>query len=139
MPFAEGGGGVAVLPEDFRQAGGIVGDHAGVAGEPGAHFNDDAGTDAMVVAAGEQGGTGGRTEGSGMEGIETQPMAGKSVHSGGGYSPAKGAGMTEADVIQDDDQNIWGARRGLDLLRKIGFGIPQRCPDFAFKSRFGNR
>ena len=58
VPLAERGGGIAVLAEDFRQGGGGVRDDAGVAGKAGAHLDDDAGADAVVVASGEQGGAG---------------------------------------------------------------------------------
>ena len=55
------------------------------------------------------------------------------------HGPAKGAGMTEAHIIQDDDQDVGGAGRGLDLLGKISLGILDGHADFALERLGRNR
>ena len=126
VPFAEGRGVVAVLLEHLGDGGGRLGDDAGVAVEGDRTLGDRAGTDAGVVAPGKQRGTGRRADRGGVKRIVAQALVGELAQGWGVHLPAEGVGDSEADVIDQHDQDV-GCVSGQagGFLRPLHFRILQ--------------
>ena len=129
VPFAEGRGLVAVIVQDLGDGGGGLGDGAGVAVPVHGAFGDGAGTDPLVIAPGQQRRPGGRADRGGVEGVVadafvTQPGEGRGVN-----FAAKGPGLAEAHVVQQDDEDVGGACGQLvGFLAPLVFGFLQGRP-----------
>lgn len=71
-----------------------------------------------------------------MELVITQPFLREPVERGSRHRAAEGAGVAEADVIQNDDQHIRRAFRCLNRLREIGLRFLVSLADDALKGGF---
>ncbi len=80
----------------------------------------------MVVAAGQQGGAGGRAQGSGVKAIVLEAALGQALEGGRLTGSAKGTRRAKANVIKQDNQHIGRAFRGAQLgnRRKAGLRVP---------------
>ena len=106
MPLAEGGGGITVAAQHLRQGGGGLGDHAGIAVIFRGDFRHRAIADMMMVATGQQGGAGGRTDGGGVEGIVNDAALGDAGQGRRVDLATDGIGLGETGVVQQNDQHI---------------------------------
>ena len=127
--LAEPGGVPALLLEDFGDGGGVLAHQAVVAGEAGGQFHDVAGMHRVVVAAGEQRRARGRRDRRGVELRVAQPVLGQLVQRRRVAGPAEGARRAEADVIEEDDDDIGSPLGRLDRLRKIRLRVFHAQPD----------
>ena len=106
VPFTEGGGLVAVVAQNLGEGGGLLGDDAGKAVEGDGALGDGAGTDAGVVASSEQRGAGRRADRRGVKGVVADAFVGELGEGGRVDFAAEGVGHAEADVIDEDDEDV---------------------------------
>ena len=117
VPLAEHARGVAVVAQHLRHQRRAPRDDARVAGVAGAHLDDDAGADAVMIAAGEQRAARRAAERRGVEAGVLQPVLGELVHVRRRHRPAERRAHAEADVVEQDEQHIRAALGRLDRLR----------------------
>ena len=103
--------GVPVQPEDLGQGRARVGPHGGVTRRGGGEVGHRTHADGVVVAPREQRGAAGRAQRGGVEAPVAQPARGQAVGRRRGHRTAEGAGGTEADVVEQDDQHVGRAGR----------------------------
>src|SRR5208282_3028180 len=84
-------------------------DDAVVARITGGLFRNNAETNGVMVAAGDQCGARGRAKRGGIEVGIAQSRVRDAVQSGRGDNPAKRAGYTETRIVGHDQQNVWRA------------------------------
>ncbi len=120
VPFAERGALVAVSAEHFRQRRGRARNHAGVAVPINRAFGDRAGSDALMVASGEERCARRRADRRGVECVVTDAGVCDATQRRRVNRAAVRIGQTEADVIHQDDQDV---RR---ILRQVARRTPRR-------------
>ena len=123
MVLAEGRGAVAVQAEDLGQRRDAHGAHAGVAGEGRGQFHDGPGVVHVVVAAGEQGHARGAAQRGRVEAVVLQSVRRQLLQRGHVDRPAEGAGVAEADVVDQHDHHVRCALRRLHLEARRGLGL----------------
>src|SRR5262249_16797077 len=143
VPLAEHGSGVAVASQDLGRQGAAPWDDTGIAGVPGAVFDNDAGADGMVVAAGKECRSSRRAERGRVELVVLEPVVSKLVHVRSGNRSAEGTAHAEAHVIQQDEKDVRAAlgsfhRSGVargrvlvrlaDLRSEPGVGLGKPAP-----------
>ena len=106
VALAELRGGVAVQLQRPRQRRHRVGQHRAVARRAGGNLGDAAHAHGMVVAAGQQRLARGRAQRGGVEAGELQPARCQFFRGRCLAGPAKGAGRAEADVVDQDNQDV---------------------------------
>jgi hypothetical protein len=129
--LAEPGGVVAVVLQDPADRGLVLGDDAVVAGIAGGLLGDHAVADRMMVAAGDQGGAGRRTQRRRMEVGEAQPVLGYPVERRRRNHAAEGRGNAVAGIVGDDQEDIGCALRWHDTRRPIGRRLCRLAVDLA--------
>ena len=110
--LAEGGGAVAVLPQDLGQGRDGPWAHAGVAGKGGGELHDGAGVVGMVVVAGQQGRAGRAAERGRMEAVVLQAAGRQLLQRRHADGSAEGAAVAEADVVDQHDHDVGCALPG---------------------------
>ena len=106
MALAELRGRVAIQLQRPRQRRHRVGQHRVVARRAGRNLGDAAHSNGMMVATGQQGLPRGRAQRGRVEAGELQPARCQFFRGGRLAGPAKGAGRAEADVVDQDNQDI---------------------------------
>ena len=71
----------------------------------------------LVVAPGQQGGAGGRADRCRVERVVAYAVVGEAGERGGLHLAAEGGGQAEADIVEQDDQDVGGAG-----AQMVGFG-----------------
>src|SRR5262249_54508694 len=117
--------------------GGASRNDARVPRVPGAALDDDAGADRVVVAAGEQGGPCRRAERRGVKTVVDQPGPGELIQVRRRHRSAEGATHAEADVVEQDQQDVWRALGGPDRLGIARRRVLVRLADLALELRIG--
>jgi hypothetical protein len=82
----------------------------------------------MVVAPGDERSPCRAAQSGGVEAVVTQPLGRKLIHRGRRHAAAEGAELAEADVVDQDQDDVGRALRRLHRLRKlarVGVGV---CP-----------
>ena len=110
-----------------------------VAGEAGGRFGDRSRVDGVMVAAGDQGGAGGAAQGRGVKLRVAEAAFGEQFEDRRLAGAAKGARGSEADVIEEDEEDVRRAFGRLNRLREIGGGILGTEIDRAAKRCRGGR
>ena len=94
----------------------------------------------MMIAAGDQSGPRRTAQGGGVEVVVAQPLARKFVHRGRRNAATKGAVLTKAAVIDQDQQDIRRAFRCPHRLRELrGIGLKICAPDLSPGNRKSGR
>ena len=106
VPFAERGRLVAVGAKHLRQGGGGSRNHAGVAVPIHRALGDGAGTDALMIAAGQQCGTRRRADRRSVKRVVADALIRDARQRGRPDRATVGVRQSEADVVQQDDQNV---------------------------------
>ena len=119
VPLAEGGGGVAVVLEHLGDGGGLLRHDSGEAVEGDRALGDGAGADTGVVASGQDGRAGRRADGGGVEGVVAKALIGELAQRGRVDLAAERVRDTEADVIEQHDE---------DIRRVLGQALRRRGP-----------
>ena len=88
-----------------------LGQHRRVAGEAAGEFRDAAYVDRVVVAPREQR-SGRRAHRGDGEAVVTQTLCRRPVVGGGPDRAAEGARVAEPGVVNEDEQDVWGAPAG---------------------------
>ena len=109
VALAELRGGVAVEFQRLRQRRHRVGEHRAVPRCAGGNLGDAAHANGMVIAAGQQRLPRGRAQRGGVEAGELQPARCQFFRGRCLARPAKGAGRAEADVVDQDNQDVGSA------------------------------
>ena len=141
VALAELRGGVAIQLQRPRQRRHRVGQHRAVARRTGGNLGDAAHANGMVVAAGQQRLARGRAQRGGVEASEFQPARCQFLRGRCLAGPAKGAGRAEADVVDQDDQDVGstlGWSQSLDW-RELRGRILRIEGDQAFSARVRHR
>ncbi len=111
--LAEEGGAVTVLAQHLRAHRAALGDLAGVAGEAVAELGDDPGSAAVVVAPGQQRRARRGAEGRRVETGVAQARLRQPVEVGRGDLSAERRPLSEAAIVDDDEQHVRRAVRCL--------------------------
>ena len=111
VPLAQGRGGVAIEAEHLGDHGGTPRNRTGVPGIIRAPIGNGPHAHRVAVASGEEGRSGRRAHRGHVEARVAQAMGCETVERGRGDQPAKGAGLPESGVIQQNDQDIGRPRR----------------------------
>ena len=77
----------------------------------------------MVVATGDERGPGGAAESRGVEAVVPQPILGQPGERRCLARATEGAGRAKADVVEQHEQDIRRAGRGLERLREVGLRV----------------
>src|SRR5215469_16834990 len=92
----------------------------------------------MVVASGDQCGSGRRAQRSRVESVVAQAGIGESLEVGCRDRPAEGAACPEPDIVRQDKQDVGSPGRRFDTLWKIRSRVFDRPSDLAVKRRLGD-
>ena len=140
VPLAEAAGDVAVLLEDARQAGAAPGLVGGVAREGAWVLGDGAEAHAVLVAAGEEGRARRRADRRHVEAVVGQAHLLDAREGRGPDGPAEGVRGAVAGVVDEDEQDVRCALRGLGAgdHEPVGDRIPQRAPGDATEGPVGD-
>src|SRR5206468_4911670 len=106
MVLAKPRGGITVLLQDFADRGAILTDDGIIAWEAGGHLTDDAVTDRVMVAAGDQGRTRRGAKRGGVELRVTQACLRDPIHGWGRDHATKGAVHAVTLVIRHDEKDV---------------------------------
>ena len=134
VALAELGRRVAVQLQCLGQRRAGIGPHRGVARRRGGHFRDAAHARTMVVAAGQQRLSGGRTQRSGVKAVVLEPIGRQALGRGRVDRATEGRRGAKAAVVDEDDEHVGGAlgrpqRHDRRILRIRVLGIVGRQPD----------
>ena len=110
--------------EHLGQEAGRPGDAGVVAGEAGGELDDATHADAVVVAAGEHAGAGGRAQRRGVEVGVPQAALGQGVERRRGDVGAEATQLGEAHVVEQDDDDVRCSRRRFRHRWPERLGIP---------------
>ena len=116
VPLAEGGGLVTVSAQDLRNGRRGPGNHAGIAVPVHRAFRNRPGTHPLVVASGQQRRPRRRADRRGMEGVVADALVRDARQRGRMDRSAVGVGQAEADVVEQDDEDVGGILRQVALL-----------------------
>ena len=123
VPFAEHVVAIAVRPQHLGNGAGLARDLAAIARIAAVEIGKAADADGMVIAPGEQGRARRRAHRRGMEGRIAQSARCDPVDRGRRNRRAIAAEIGEADVVEQNDQDIGrplrGARRGRPERRRV--------------------
>ncbi len=106
VPFADRRGLVTVIPQDLRHRGGALRNHAGVSVPIDRAFRDRAVADPLMIASGQQCSARRRADRSCMEGVVTDALVGELAQRRGIDLAAECRGLSETDIVHQDDQHI---------------------------------
>ena len=129
VPFADGVGRVAPVPEHLGQKAVLGRDAAPVARVPHGQVGHPAHAVAVVVAPGQQARPGGRAQGGGVEVGQPDAAGGQPVDRRGVEVGPVAAELAEADVVQHDDHDVGGAGGGGGLGRPPRLRVAPVVPD----------
>ncbi len=133
MPLADRVGGVAAGPQDLREEAVLAGDLAVVAGVPHGQVGDPAEAVAVVVAAGEQAGPGGRAQRGGVEVGEPEAVVGQAVDRRRGHVGSVTAQLGESHVVEHDEQDVGRALGRARHIRPPRGRVPPVVADHALE------
>ena len=133
VPFAPGRRAVAVFLQHLGHRRGFERPDAVIARKTGREFGDGAEADLMMVEAGQHRRAGRRADAGGVERVVAKAFARKLVEVGRRDRSAECAGMAEADIVEQDDDDIGRAFGGLEGLRKIGDRVLVGLADLALE------
>ena len=122
VPLPEGRSGIAVLLEDLRERRGRFRDERVVAREAAGELADLTEAHGVVVAAGQQGGAGRRTQGGDMEPVVAQSGVCDPGEVRGVDVAAEGAGVAEAGVVDEHQQHVGRTLGRLDVPEDVPVG-----------------
>ena len=129
MPFAEGARAVAVPPQDLGDGGRLLRDCAVVPGKAVRDLGDAAHVHRMMISAGEKSCPSGGTQRRRVELVVAKPGTRHPIDCWGGHRAAERAAGAEADVIEEDQDDIGGAGRRPQSLKGYGLGLVDEAAD----------
>ena len=127
VALAELRGGVAIQFQRLRQRRHGVGPHRAVARRAGGNLGDSAHAGGVVVTPGEQRLPRWRTQGGGVETVVLQAARSQLLQGRRLAGTAKGAGRTEAGVVNEHDQDIGRTLGRAQLLDRGIFRVRAFC------------
>ena len=141
MPLPEPSRQVAVFLEDARKGRAIAWDRRVVPREGPGELAHHAEADPVVVAPRQQRRPGRRAERRHMEAVVAQPVLREPRVVRGLDRAAEGARIAEARVVDQDEEDVRGVLRGLDVhgLIPVGYGALERLLRLAAERRAPNR
>ena len=89
----------------------------------------------MMISAGEKGGPRGGTQRCRVELVVAKPGTGHPIDCRGGHRAAERAAGAEADVIEQDQDDIGGAGWRPQSLKGYGLGLVEEAADGASERR----
>ncbi len=134
VPFAEGGGLVAIFVQHLGYGRRGLRYDAGVAVEVERPLGDGAGPDVMMVAPGEKRRARRRADRGRVKRVVADPLIGETGQRRRRDLAAEGVGQAEADVVQKNDEDIGRVRREAvrldapDMLRTPARSDRRRSP-----------
>ena len=134
VPLAQHVVAIAVRAQHLGDGAGLARDLAAIARVARIEVGEAADAHRMMVAAGQQGGARGRAHRRGVEAGVAQAAAGDGVDGRRGDGRAVAAEVGEADIVEQDDQDVGGAllvhaKRTAGSLGPVGRGLPDRLAD----------
>ena len=132
--------GVTVLSQNFADGSTTVGKNTGIPFVPRGSLRDDSGRRRVVIASGDQRGTGGTAERGRMKAIVFQSLRRQLVEGWRGNTTAERGVLSEPRVIQQDQDNIGSPIGRFDRLWKLWrVRIFVRLPNFPLKFKIWSR
>src|SRR6266850_7296958 len=135
MIFAKGGGAVAVESQHLRERCHTLRTDSGIAGKSGGEFHDSARVVNVVIASCQQRGASGRTKCSRMKIVVPQTSCRQLVECRHFARTAKCAWLSEADVVEQNDDDVRRSFRRFHLESRRCLGIAS----IKFRNRWGLR
>ena len=129
VPLAQHVVAIAVRSQHLGDGAGFLGDLAAVARKSGIEIGEAADAHRMMVAAGQQRRTRGRAHGRRMEAGVAQATLGNRIHRGCGDRRAVAAEVGEADIVEQDDQDVGSPFRAPGRVRPVRLGLAYRPSD----------
>jgi hypothetical protein len=127
MPFAKGGGGILIPLKDLRDARCFPRPRAVIARKAGGHLRDHTAVNGVVVASGEQRRSRRRAERCGVKAVVAQALVSQPLQCWRIGWPAERARLTEADIVQHDQQHvgcvIWRCPQRNNVRLGVGVGF----------------
>jgi hypothetical protein len=141
MPLTDPCRGVAVLLEHLRERRRVFRQHRRVARKATRHLRDAAHPNRVMVTAGQQRRPRRRAHRGHVKPVVPQALCGDPIVVRGVDRPAEGARVTEPGVIDQHDQHVRGAVRGLHVtdLLPVRLRTPERLIRDAGKRRTADR
>jgi len=137
--FAEGGGAIAIQAQHLCQRGYALRAYAGIARKCRGQFHDRAGIVHVMIATCEQRGASGRTKRSSVKVIVTQAR-GRELFGRFHFTwTPKGARLSEADVVQQNNDDVGRSfsRFNLKARWRLGIAGVQLCNSRWLRLRYG--
>ena len=119
VPLPEGSRAVAVVAQDPRKRGTVLGQHGGVAGEPAGELPDRTEADGVVVPSCQQRGPGGGTQGGDVEAVVAQAALGRPRVVRGVDGSPEGARVPEPGVVDQHQQHVRSPLRRLRMADQV--------------------
>ena len=130
VPLAHGKGGIPLLAQHFGHGGCVRTDVSPHVGKPGVEVGHGSHAHGVVVAAGDETGPGGRTQGRGVEVGVLQTALGQLVDIGRLDGRTVTPEMGETGIVQQDDHHVRAVVGRPFRNRPPRIGILIRPPDF---------
>jgi hypothetical protein len=94
----------------------------------------------MVIAAAEQGSPRRRAQRGSVEAVVAQALRCELLHVGRRHAAAENTELSEADIVEQDQNDVWSALRRPDDLRKGSrIGVLIGAADFTFEVEIRSR
>src|SRR6266478_1503026 len=115
MVFAKGSGAVAVESQHLCERYHTLRTDSGITGKCGGEFHNRARIVHVMIAARQQRGASRRTKRSRMKIVITQASCGQLIQYWHLARAAEGAGLSEADVVEQNDDDVRRSLRGFNF------------------------
>ena len=135
MPFAEGARAVAVPPQDLGDGGRLLRDCAVVPGKAVRDLGDAAHVHRMMISASEKSCPSGGTQRRRVELVVAKPGTRHPVDCRGGHRAAECAAGAEADVVEQDQDDVGGIGWRPQSLKGNGLGLVEESANGAGERR----
>ena len=106
MPFAEGGGLVAVVAQGLGDGGGGFGDHAHIAVPVHGALGNGPGTDVLMITPRQQRCSSGRANRRGVERVVADALVRHARQRGRADRPSVGVRQAESHIVEQHDEDI---------------------------------
>ncbi len=136
MILAEPRSAVAIAFQHFADGCSGLRDHAVVTGKAGSPLDQKARSAIVMIAPREQRRARRAADRGGVEAVVTQAARGEFVECRCGHGATEGAHLSEANVVQQNDDNIWCTGGWRWNPGPVHFGLQIRLADLAAKRQF---
>ena len=140
VPLAKGRGGVATLSKNLGDGGRLLRDYGVVPGKDVGRFRDATHVDGVVVTTSQHGGSRGGAQCRGVELVKRESLTRHTIERWRRHGTAEGGTGSKADIVQQNQDDVGGTRRGSREGHRDALGLGNRSPEGSTKGsrRFRN-